>query len=50
MVTTKPSEVPVLIYSMQFNRAVKVASGSNHVLILTEQGDIYTFGKIEFNF
>ena len=33
------------MYSSSFNKAIKVTSGANHVMILTEQGDIYTFGK-----
>lgn len=42
-----PSPQPVLIYSSRVNRAVKVASGSDHVVILTDQGDLFTFGCAE---
>ncbi len=39
-----PSIYPELVYSSSFNKAIKVASGSDHVVILTDQGDVLTFG------
>ena len=44
LVTRVPSSSPELVYSAPSNAAVKVVSGSDHVTILTEQGDIFTFG------
>ncbi len=44
MVDTSPTAEPKLVYSNSYNVAVKVTSGDNHVIILTEKGDIYTFG------
>ena len=42
-----PSPQPELIYSSRVNRAVKVSSGNDHVVILTDQGDLLTFGCAE---
>ena len=42
--TNVPSSSPELVYSAPYNKAVKVVSGSDHVMILTDQGDIFTFG------
>lgn len=36
---------PCLVYSNQLNKAVRVQSGAEHVMILTDKGDILTFGK-----
>ena len=47
MVDKTPSAKPELVYSNNYNVAVKVTSGDNHVMILTEKGDVYTFGKHE---
>lgn len=44
MIDSSPSYTPQLVYSSPFNKAIKTASGCDHVVILTEQGDIYTFG------
>lgn len=33
------------MYSSAFNKAIKIVSGAHHVALLTEQGDIYTFGN-----
>jgi len=35
------------VYKQLSNKAIKVASGANHVVILTEQHDLYTFGTAE---
>ena len=43
--TSSPS--PELVYSSNYNKAVKIVSGNDHVVILTEQGDVYTFGTGE---
>lgn len=43
----EPSLLPELVYSSSSNRAVKVVSGSDHVVILTDQGDLLTFGCAE---
>ena len=42
-----PSPRPQLVYEQSSNKATKVASGANHVVILTEQQDLYTFGTAE---
>ena len=39
-----PSPTPVLVYSSPTNPAIKIASGSNHVVLLTDLGDVLTFG------
>ena len=44
LVKSSPSLSPELVYSTTFNKAVKVVSGSDHIVILTEQGDLFTFG------
>lgn len=44
LVKCNPSLTPELVYSSTFNKALKIVSGSDHVVILTEQGDLYTFG------
>ncbi len=41
------SPVPIIVYNMPSNRAVKVVSGSDHVVILTANGDLYSFGCAE---
>ena len=41
------SSTPELLYSSSSNNAIKIVSGSDHVVILTEQGEIYTFGCAE---
>ena len=45
MVDSLPSVEPQLVYNMTYNPALKIASGDNHVLILTEEGTVYSFGK-----
>ena len=45
MVDSSPSVEPQLVYSSLYNPAVKIASGDNHVLILTEEGSVFSFGK-----
>ena len=42
-----PSPLPELVYSSTSDRAVKIASGNDHVVILTDQGDLLTFGCAE---
>ena len=37
--------LPCVVYSKRQNKAVKVQSGAEHVAILTEKGDVLTFGK-----
>lgn len=44
LVKCNPSFAPELVYTSTFNKALKIVSGSDHVVILTEQGDLYTFG------
>ena len=38
---------PELVYTSLSERAVKIASGSDHLVILTEQGNVYTLGCAE---
>ena len=45
LIDSTPSLEPQIMYSSTFNKAIKIVSGSDHVAMLTEQGDIYTFGK-----
>ena len=42
---SKGELLPCVVYSNQLNKAVRVRSGAEHVMILTEKGDILTFGK-----
>ena len=42
-----PSMLPTKVYSCPDNRAVKIASGCDHVTVLTEDGSILTFGCAE---
>ena len=42
---SKGEPLPCVVYSNQLNKAVRVRSGAEHVMILTEKGDILTFGK-----
>ena len=42
---SKGESLPCIVYSNQLNKAIRVQSGAEHVMILTEKGDILTFGK-----
>ncbi len=42
-----PSPIPVPVYTSPTNKAVKVVSGSDHVVVLTADGDLYSFGCAE---
>ena len=42
-----PTPLPEIIYSSTTNRAVKIASGSDHIVILTDQGDLLSLGCAE---
>lgn len=41
------SPLPTVVYESPNNKAVKVASGCHHVVVLTVKGDIFTFGCAE---
>lgn len=42
-----PSQRPEVVFNQSSNKAVKIASGANHVVILTAKQELYTFGSGE---
>jgi regulator of chromosome condensation len=44
LIDDKPSMKPQVVYSDGSNKVIKVVSGAHHVAMLTEHGDIFTFG------
>eukprot|EP00731_Ephydatia_muelleri_P031512 Em0023g19a len=47
LIGTAPSTQPALVYTSPSDRAVKIDSGSDHLVILSEQGCVYTLGCAE---
>ena len=47
LIQNTPCTQPELVYTSLSDRAVKIASGSDHLVILTEQGNVYTLGCAE---
>ncbi len=42
-----PSPSPIVVYDSPTSRAIKVVSGSDHVVVLTNEGDLFSFGCAE---